>query len=139
MIKLGHVAVANEFSVLNISWSFKKWIWILFLKNIGIIFVLPTCSPVIPTEGCSRHHANLAWTNNLLCYGLAVTQAIVFYKKSHSINQKYHSSYKIVMSVNFKIKRFLSMSFWHTHCLGYRNLEEISLFPKTYLFCRIYL
>ena len=39
----------------------------------------------------------------------------------------------VINVIQFKMKRFLSISFRHTHCLGFKNTLELHI-PKRYLF-----
>lgn len=78
------------------------------------IFLTNPCDiPIRIAQGIS-----LLWTNNLFLSGLQVPQGIMFDEKIHSINWKLDSKIKSSWTMIFKIHRFSSMSFSHSHCLG---------------------
>ena len=82
-------------------------------------------------EGLFMSSWNLEWTNNLLLYGFTAVQGMMFFEKSDLIKQKLDLTGKIVIrTVTFKMNRFLSMFFRHTHCLSYENMLKIHVLEK---------
>ena len=69
---------------------------------------------------------------------LPVPQGIPFYEKTILINWKLDSEIKSLQSVILKMKRFLSMLFWYTYYLGYKNMLDIHIREKAAFFCKKY-
>ena len=51
-------------------------------------------------------------------------------EKTYLINQKLDPQIKSFWGLIFKVNKFSSMSFRHTHCLGYKNMLKVHIFEK---------
>ena len=101
-----------------VRYSLKKFFGLTVTSIFGIIFAFPTYPSNIFTKGCSCDSGSLTWPNNPLLYHLTIHKVIMFFENTQL------GSKIILSAMIFKVNRFSSVSYRHTHFLGYKNMLD---------------